>query len=297
MKYLFITTTLIPFIAAFALTSAMQDTLVHGLDQDHSVIRSRNLKSGKTPKSPKTASASKSRRALKASKVPKSHGSANRVMTMWWVIFNKPSECTGGSTNPEEPSCGISDVMNTNKEGLNIPQISIINASGGIPNENGFLRMAAVIYETQCALDLDSSSDNGHYLWGGPPVISQGIKYGLCPATGEQSELHIVIRDHGPPTDDVLWQMTRFTDPSCAVEGEPGNLCADSGVVAFPASNDDEVVTLSVVGFPKYPVGCFEDEKCTELEEAIQLRSGSKVTLIQTGSGYQAIAEINAPRV
>jgi len=295
MKYLFITTTLIPFIAAFALTSTMQDTLVHGLDQDHSVIRSRNLKSAKTTKSPKTANASRSRRALKAGKVPKV--SANRVMTMWWVIFNKPSECTGGSMNPGEPTCGLSDVMNNSEEGTNSPQISIINASGGIPNKNGFLRMAAVIYETQCDLDLDSSSGNGHYLWGGPPNLSQGTKYGLCPAPGEQSELHIVIRDHGPPTENELWQMTRFTDPSCSVEGGPGNLCADSGVVAFPASNDDAVVTRSVGGFPTYPVGCFMDAKCTELEEAIQLRSGSKVTLIQTGSGYQAIAEISAPRV
>jgi len=285
MKYLFVTTTLIPFIAAFVLTGTMQDTLVHGLDQDHSVIRSRNLKSAKAPK------------ASKMPKAPKSPKSANRVMTMWWVIFNKPSKCTGGSTNPGEPTCGLSDVMANNAEGTNSPEISIINASGGIPNENGFLRMAAVIYETQCDLDLESSSGNGHYLMGGPPNLSQGRQYGLCPATGEQSELHIVIRDHGPPTENELWQMTRFTDPSCSVKGGPGNLCADSGVVAFPALNGDVVVTRSVGGFPAYPVGCFMDAKCTELEEAIQLRSGSKVTLIQTGSGYQAIAEISAPRV
>jgi len=158
--------------------------------------------------------------------------------------------------------------------------------------------MVTSIYKTRCDLDLVSNSNNGHCLWGGPaPLYTvSGSSFGLCPADGEESEIHVVIRDHGPPTDDQMWQLTRFTDLSYSADGGP-NLCSDAGVVGFAVLNDDRAVTRSLGGFPAYPVGCFEAGTCTEDQEAIQLRSGSKVTLIRTGDGYQVEAEINAPRV
>lgn len=284
MKFISVTTTLLPIIALFGVNDMMQHTRVHGLEQEHPITRSRNLKSSKS----------------KATKAPKVKKSATRALTMWWVIFNKPSECSGGSSSAGEPACALSDVMDNAGAGTNVPQIAIIHASGGIPNENGSLRMVASIYETQCDLDLVSSSTNGHYLWGGPPPLyansGDDASFGLCPAEEEESEVHIVIRDHGPPTDDLMWQLTRFTDPSCSSNDGP-NLCADVGAIGFGVSNNDVAVSGLVGGFPAFPEGCFKAGTCSEVQEAIQLRSGSKVTLIRTGSAYQVVAEIDAPHV
>lgn len=223
---------------------------------------------------------------------------ADRVLTMWWILFNKPSACAArdpASLLPGDPVCSIEDVELNAIAGTNDPQIAILFATSGIPDENGFLRMVASVYRTQCALDLVSSSDNGQVLFGSPFEINVDSSIGYCPDGDEETEVHVFIRDHGPPTANQILQLTRFNDPSCVNEGG-SNLCLDVGTTAF-GEMDDGFANESIVGFPSFPVGCFASGDCSELQEAIQLRQGSAATLIRTGDGYQIVAEINAPLI
>jgi len=233
----------------------------------------------------------------KNSKSGKSLKSRERATTMWWALFNKPSECISDPIGPVK--CGVADIMGNAEAGTNAPKIAIINASGGISSSDGSLRMVASIYRTD-SCDLDLEADNGSYAWGGPPPLyaGNGSSFGYCPTDGEDTEVHIVIRDHGPVTQDKLLQITRFTDPSCAqAEAGGSNLCVDSGEVGFPAMVEDGSMSKDIGNFPKFPPGCAAAGVCEKDVEDVQLMlgSGNQVTLIRTGDAYQVVAEINLP--
>jgi len=237
----------------------------------------------------------------KGTKGKKSKGKAERAVTMWWVLFNKPSACI---TNPEGPvKCGIADVMGNAQGGTNDPKIAIINASGGISDsKTGFLRLAAALYKTDsCALDLEA--DNGHYVWGGPAPLYNGSSFGYCPADGEVTEVHIVLRDHGPVvTENKIKQLTTFTDPSCSqAEAGGSNLCVDIGAVGFPPMSEDGLMTKDIGHFPVFPPGCADAEEspCEKNVEMVQLMAemGNEVTLVRTGDALQVVAEITVPKV
>jgi len=239
-----------------------------------------------------TTARKQSRRQLgKTQKVAKSR---ERVLTMWWVLFNKPNKCEGGKG---EVKCGISDIMENNEGGTNKPEISIIHASGGISDKRGFIRMTSTLYKSQCALKL-GPNDSGQYTFGGPSSFSTDTSLGYCPSDTATTEVHLVIRDHGTPTDDILLQMTRFTDPSCKQVDGP-NTCADIGTTGFPQMKKDDTVKNDVVRFPRFPIGCAIAGNCTRIEEAIQLQSedSNEVTIIRVGDSLQVVAELNIPRV
>ena len=224
---------------------------------------------------------------------------ANRVVTMWWVLFNKPSECI---TNPDgDVKCGIDDVMTNAGAGTNEPEIVIMNASGGIARKDGFLRLAAALYRTDsCDLDLGDRDGIDQYTWGGPSPFYTGSSKGWCPADGEMTEIHMVTRDHGSKTDDKLLQLTRFTDPSCRQKDGP-NVCVDNGSVGFPTMAGNWNMTRDIGHFAAFPPGCADDpdSACTADQEAVQLKldAGNTVTLIMTGDTAQVVAEIMIPKV
>ena len=264
-----------------------------GYDQNlrTNVVSNRGKRNLKTK-----VSNTKSSKSLKSSKASQ----AERAVTMWWVLFNKPSECT---SNPEGPVfCGIADVMGNAGANTNKPDISIIHASGGISDKMGNLRMVAALYKTgTCDLDLGDATGSGeHYTFGGPPILYtlKGSSKGYCPAEGEETEVHIVLRDHGLVTEDKLWQITRFTDPSCSQNGGP-NLCVDNGAVGFPPMSENGMMTKDIGNFPMFPPGCFEAGECEEDVEKVQLSGGmgNEVTLVKTGDTIQVVAEVKVPKV
>jgi len=234
-------------------------------------------------------------------KKSKSNKSAERAITMWWVLFNKPSACI---TDPESDiKCGVPDIFANAVGGTNNPNIAIINASGGISDSNGFLRLAAALYKTDsCKLDLEG--DNGHNVWGGPSKLYDGVQLydgssiGYCPADGEVTEVHIYIRDNGPVTENKIKQLTTGVAPSCSQAGG-SNLCADIGAVAFPPMSEDGLMTKDIGHFPIFPPGCADAEACEENVEMVQLtaESGNEMTLVRTGDALQVVAEITVPKV
>jgi hypothetical protein len=227
---------------------------------------------------------------------------AERAITMWWVLFNKPSECTANPSG--DVKCGIKDVMRVGGGGENKAEIVIMHASGGISDKYGCLRMTSALYKT-CTnnLVLEGNLTEGgeeHYTWGGPASIYNSTtgSMGYCPAADEDTEVHIVLRDHGPVTDDELWQLTRFTDPSCSQNGGP-NLCVDNGAVGFPSINGDGMMTADIGHFPMFPPGCAASGDCDADVEEIQLKADmdNKVTLIKAGDVLQVVTQITVPKV
>eukprot|EP00568_Trieres_chinensis_P009720 CAMPEP_0183307460 /NCGR_PEP_ID=MMETSP0160_2-20130417/17375_1 /TAXON_ID=2839 ORGANISM="Odontella Sinensis, Strain Grunow 1884" /NCGR_SAMPLE_ID=MMETSP0160_2 /ASSEMBLY_ACC=CAM_ASM_000250 /LENGTH=271 /DNA_ID=CAMNT_0025471049 /DNA_START=54 /DNA_END=869 /DNA_ORIENTATION=+ len=209
-----------------------------------------------------------------------------RANTMWWVLFNKPSMCT---TNPSGPIfCGMPDVMAAGSNG-NSAEIAIISASGGVSDKKGKLLMVSTIYKSCGTLDLQVDEDL--YAWGGPANFQRGY----CPSPGEATEVHIVIRDHGPVVEaDKIAQISTFTDASCSQRSGP-NLCVDSGVAAFPPSMSSGIETTDAGCFPMFcPETCTE---CTEEQKSVQLIAGmgNEVTLKHVGDTMTAIAEITIP--
>ena len=87
-----------------------------------------------------------------------------------------------------------------------------------------------------------------------------------------------------------------FTDPSCSGRGG-SNLCADSGVVAFPPMTSDGVMTKDVGHFAMFPPGCADAGECTMAQECVQLSAGmdNKATLIKTGDAFQALVKVKLP--
>lgn len=204
-------------------------------------------------------------------RLPKKSG--KRVITMWWVIFNKPSACTDG--DGVDYLCGLSDLMSANA-GDNASRVAIMHAAGGVATKNsGFLRLTSTLYKTQCELDLEN--EDGHYLWGGLPGIysEQGYSDGFCPEEGENAEVHLILHDKGKPSwrgSSLLVQLSRFMDPLCKMNGGPRD-CESVGATRFTASGNG---TLSnpFYRFPLYPEGCVESGACTEVQNDLQISGG-----------------------
>jgi len=178
--------------------------------------------------------------------------------------------------------------------------ISIVHAAGGISDEYGRLTLTSTIYKTKECLDLADQAGQRD-VWGGPPAFNEcggSLTRGYFPAEGEETEVHLVVRDHGPPMDNWLEQTTTFTDSSCAEKGG-SNLCLDIGHVAFPNS---EKYTQTIGHFPTFPPGCFTGGSCSAEEEAIQLSKNgygipNLVRFIRTGDAVQVVARLILPQV
>lgn len=111
--------------------------------------------------------------------------------TVWWVIFNDPASCSGGACNMDdifvvdENGVPVRDEQGQRimaPEALDNANVSIQFAAGGAVSENGKADFAA-------SLGL-----------GAVP----GIIYGPGLLDPQTSEVHLVVRTHGPIIDELF---------------------------------------------------------------------------------------------
>jgi hypothetical protein len=111
--------------------------------------------------------------------------------TVWWVIFNNPAACSGGVCNMDDifvvdengvPVRDESGQRIVNPEALGAPGVSIQYATGGYVREDGQANFAASVG------------------LGEVPGIIAGP--GLL--DGYESEVHLVVRTHGPKLDNLF---------------------------------------------------------------------------------------------
>jgi hypothetical protein len=118
---------------------------------------------------------------------------ANAAYTVWWVIWNNPSLCSG--------SCGADD--------LGIAGNAVFYASGFVTGQDGTGNVTA---------DLDAGR-----LPMGTEVVIPGQ---LEPGRGFRAEVHMVVRTHGPIVPGMVARQISTFDPTCPI-------CMDQQAVVF----------------------------------------------------------------
>ena len=160
------------------------------------------------------------------------------AVTLWWVIFNNPDECT---FNPGgEAKCGSVDVFGADylasvANGAPDPSLiapntdaglAVLYATGGRTNRAGKVQLVASI----------ARSPEGPLDFGGPNSVDpMGLGRAL---DNPDAEIHLVVRDHGAIVRrSVVTQITNFLEPYCSdpnllfFAGE--NICADTQFAIF----------------------------------------------------------------
>ena len=132
--------------------------------------------------------------------------------TIWVIVFNNPENCV---TNPDgEVKCGLADLGPDSPAGN-----SIFWDGGGISDANGNLMLVSNIREGEIP------DGEGQYFWGDGLLDSMN------------SEIHVILRTHGPRARGLVYAQTHSFNGGCSVEPDDGLFaCADIQAAGFPAA-------------------------------------------------------------
>jgi hypothetical protein len=156
------------------------------------------------------------------------------VYTMWWVIYQNPEECL--ATPDKELKCAPSDTPLLGEPELySAVQSALVYAGpppdGGVEADD----KGTVTLTRSYAANTDPAE--GIYL---PPKVDGSYWEGLVDPP--KAEIHVAIRDHGPPEKDPEAyenQRTTFISDNCDPDGEgpeKGYACATVAAAPFPSA-------------------------------------------------------------
>jgi hypothetical protein len=131
---------------------------------------------------------------------------AGDAVTVWWVVFNHPTECGGAPGVPFR--CAEPDLFNPDVEA------SVQFAAGHIVGSSGGYNVASYLSEgdtSGCAFGSDLCA-------------------GLIDA--DEADIHLVVRTHGPAIPAYLPHQFKSFDGACTPEsslglGDGPNTCMD----------------------------------------------------------------------
>jgi hypothetical protein len=144
----------------------------------------------------------------------------NHIYTVWWVIFNKPGACSA-------PGCGLDDFFlpdgSPNFAQRAATEMSAVWATGGIARHNGKAKFRAMLEEN---------------------VAPGQVNFGPGLTDAEIAEFHIVIRDHGPDDQGLLYEQMHTFGGGCnnapPFLGTPGKYeCVDDQLAIHVPGNGD----------------------------------------------------------
>jgi hypothetical protein len=118
---------------------------------------------------------------------------ADAAYTVWWIVWNDPTRCSG--------PCGEDD--------LGIAGNSVFYAAGFVTGNDGTGNVTADLEAGQLPAGID--------------VLIPG---GLQPGRGLRAEVHLIIRSHGPIVPGAVAMQIGAFDATCAV-------CEDQQAVVF----------------------------------------------------------------
>lgn len=123
----------------------------------------------------------------------------NAAYTVWWIVFNNPSACTGG--------CGADDLGNP-------------------------ATAASAFYAAGFVTGMDGTANLSAHLSAGrlPQGIDVLLGSGLMAGNGHRAEIHLIIRSHGPIIPGRVDEQIGSFNGACDV-----NVCTDQQAVGFPA--------------------------------------------------------------
>ena len=142
------------------------------------------------------------------------------VVTVWWVIFNAPENCSDGACGENDifiPDDAGEVIVGENGPEMNMPQIdaaqiSVLGATGNLIGDSG----------------------EGHFsAWLGVGEVP-GVVFGPALQNPSGAEIHLVLQDHGPMQPDLFdTQITTFHG-GCAADF-PNEPCQDIQFAMHPA--------------------------------------------------------------
>ena len=141
----------------------------------------------------------------------------NHAYTAWWIIFNRPGDCT-------DP-CGLDDLLSGVGQGF--------YATGYIAGADG----TANVYASLARGPIPAGADRLSTFFGLDPATERGLKNTF------KAEIHLIsARTHGPVKANMAAAQIGSFDGGC---GDPpdGFPCEDKQAVAFPAvdvKDDDD---------------------------------------------------------
>lgn len=151
---------------------------------------------------------------------------AGDAVTLWWVIFNEPQNCSDGV-------CGENDIFNfdeneelvlnedasmpLNFEGLASAQIAIARADGHV-------------------IDVDGDAVFQGFLPAGGFATEDLMGLGLVDAL--KAEVHLVVRTHGQAIPGQVDEMINTFNGGCS-DAFPNEPCEDIQFAVFPPSSLD----------------------------------------------------------
>lgn len=120
------------------------------------------------------------------------------VYTAWWVIFNRPDQCSGGM-------CGSDDLADNRVA----TQASLMWASGSIVGQDGIGNFEATLGKEQ---------SSGEIIYG-PGLLNT-----------RQAEVHVVLRSHGLPMPGFVYDQLSTLKGGCDI-----NMCGNHQMVMHVA--------------------------------------------------------------
>ncbi len=124
----------------------------------------------------------------------------NSAYTVWWIVFNKPENCTHPIAISSS-ACGEEDVPD-----------AVFNAAGFVTGNNGNANITVRLNAGKLPIGLQ--------------VLKPGM---LKRGKGFKAEFHMVISTHGAILPDRLAEQIGSIGGGCDV-----NICADQSAIIFP---------------------------------------------------------------
>lgn len=142
-------------------------------------------------------------------------------MNFWWAIFNRPENCS-------DDVCGVDDVFLVDEQGNRLKNeegAARPNLPARAATEFSLLRATGTI------IDVDGSAEFRAH----PPIgDTQEVYFGPGLLNLMGSEVHLIVRTHGPPIPGRLHEQLN-TDWGGCPEGWPKTPCGDLQVAIHHA--------------------------------------------------------------
>lgn len=115
---------------------------------------------------------------------------AGEVHTLWWIVFNNPSECSD--------ECGEDDIFlengDLNVDGVVAARIAIGNATGNIAKSDGTIELGARL---KAYAPGAAQADDGHQILFVPSDFPGGVGNNLLTVRPNNAEIHVIVQGHG----------------------------------------------------------------------------------------------------
>lgn len=147
--------------------------------------------------------------------------------TVWWVIFNRPDNCSAKAAPDADVRCDAKDVYNEDVAASVFYATGFVTTTGkaqfGASLRSGNPQRTAEVAVGRGGIDGDNS-----------------VTPGLRRNNGLHAEIHLVLRSHGAVIESLLDEQTNSFNGGCDLASVPPgpSVCKAVQEIAFPPVRD-----------------------------------------------------------